>query len=165
MFAPKIAKIKRVASKDPKVIKQLESIFDSPERIYIDYANVRPWSTKLGWHIDLKRLKQFLDSFNTIEAVNFYNGYIEGDKRSKREIEELENQKYVVRTKPVKIMRFAIDASSIPSDSTALLDHFVRRALLRRYEINTIEYLNERFKDMNKKGEYYIEHQLLPSSP
>lgn len=49
-----------------------------------------------------------------------------------------------------------IDVSSIPSDSTALLDQFIRRALLRKYEINTIEYLNDRFRDMNKKGEYVI---------
>lgn len=157
MFIAKTDKIKEIAQANPDVITQLENIFGSSARLYIDYANVRPWSVKLGWHIDLKRLKQFLDSFSTIEAVNFYNGYIEGDERSRKEIEELENRKYVVRTKPVKIMQFSIDASSIPSDSTALLDQFIRRALLRKYEVGTIEYLNERFKDMNKKGEYYIE--------
>lgn len=54
-------------------------------------------------------------------------------------------------------MKFSINASRIPLDSTALLDRFVRRALLRKYEVGTIEYLNERFKDMNKKGEYFIE--------
>lgn len=157
MFIPKIEKVKQLAESSKAVISQLESIFGMSTRIYIDYANVRPWSNKLGWHIDLKRLKQFLDSFNTIEAINFYNGFIEGNQQSEKEIKELENKKYVVRTKPVKIMRFSIDTSSIPSDSTALLDHFIRRALLRKYEVSTIEYLNERFKDMNRKGEYYIE--------
>lgn len=125
--------------------------------MYIDYANVRPWSNKLHWHIDLKRLKQFFDSFNTIEAVNFYSGYLEGDEQSEEEIKEVENRKYIVRTKPVKIMHFSIDVSSIPLDSTALLDQFIRRSLLRKYEVGTIEYLNKRFEDMNKKGEYYIE--------
>jgi len=105
----------------------------------------------------LKRLKQFLDCFGNIKAINFYNGYIKGDKKSEREIKEIENQKYIVRTKPVKIMRLLIDASSIPTDSTALLDQFIRRALLRKYEVGTIEYLNDRFRDMNLKGEYYIE--------
>lgn len=157
MFIPKIEKIKQLTESGKAIMRQLESIFGMSTRIYIDYANVRPWSNKLGWHIDVRRLKQFLDSFNTIEAINFYNGFIEGNQQSEKEIKELENQKYVVRTKPVKIMRFPIDASSIPSDSTALLDHFIRRALLRKYEVSTIEYLNERFKDMNRKGEYYIE--------
>jgi len=157
MFTPKTEKIKKIAKDKQAVISQLEGIFDEPTRIYIDYANVRPWSNKLRWHIDLKRLKQFLDSFDTIKAVNFYNGYLEGNQQSKKEIKEVENQKYVVRTKPVKRMRFPIDASSIPPDSTALLSQFIRRALLRKYELETIEYLNERFKNMNKKGEYFIE--------
>lgn len=157
MFTPKTEKIKKIAKDKQAVISQLGSIFNKPTRIYIDYANVRPWSDKLGWHIDLKRLKQFFDSFDTIEAVNFYNGYLEGNKQSKRGIEEVESQKYVVRTKPVKVMRFSIDVSSIPLDSTALLNQFIRRALLRKYEVGTIEYLNECFKDMNRKGEYFIE--------
>lgn len=157
MFNPKTEKIKKLIEDSQTVIKQLENILGASTRMYIDYANVRPWSNKLGWHIDSKRLKQFLDSFSVIKAVNFYNGYIEGSERSEKEMKEIENQKYVVRTKPVKILRFPINASSVPSDSTVLLNQFVRRALLRKYEVVTIEYLNERFKDMNKKGEYYIE--------
>jgi len=157
MFTPKTEKIKDISENYHSVVSQLENIFGSSARIYIDYANVRPWSTRLNWHIDLKRLKQFLDSFEAIEAVNFYSGYIENDARSRADIEEIEERKYVVRTKPVKVMRLTIDASSIPPDSTALLDQFIRRALLRRYEVETIEYLNDRFKDINKKGEFYIE--------
>lgn len=157
MFNPKTEKIKKLAEDGQTVIEQLENVLGASTRMYIDYANVRPWSNKLGWHIDSKRLKQFLDSFSVIKAVNFYNGYLEGSEKSKKEMKEIEDQKYVVRTKPVKILRFPINASSIPSDSTALLDQFVRRALLRKYEVATIEYLNERFKDMNKKGEHYIE--------
>ena len=132
-------------------------MFNASTRVYIDYANVRPWSNKLKWHIDLKRLKQFLDSFNIIEAVNFYGGYLEGDERSEKEIKEVENQKYIVRTKPVKILQFSIDASSVSLDSTILIGRFIRRALLRKYEIATIEYLNKCFADMNKKSEFYIE--------
>jgi uncharacterized LabA/DUF88 family protein len=157
MFKPKTERIKNITQDKPEVIKQLESIFNDKTRVYIDYANVRPWSEKLGWHIELKRLKQFLDSFDTVEAVNFYNGYLAGNERSEKEKSEAEDNKYFLRTKPVKIMKFSIDVSSILADSTILLDQFVRRALLKKYEISTIEYLNERFKSMNKKGEYFIE--------
>ncbi len=157
VFNPKTKKIKNIAKNKQKVIIQLESIFDKKTNVYIDYANVRPWSEKLGWHIDLKRLKQFLDSFNTIKAINFYSGYIEGDEHSEKEKIEIERNKYILRTKPVKIMRFSIDASSIPNDSTALLDQFIKRSLLRRYEVSTVEFLNNRFKDMNTKSEYFIE--------
>mgnify|MGYP001570899041 FL=1 len=157
MFTPKTERIKNLVADKVAVIIGLEKLLDGSVRMYIDYANVRPWSTRLGWHVDLKRLKQFLDSFDTIEAVNFYGGYLAGDERSEQEIKDVENHKYVVRTKPVKIIQFPIDASSIPADSTALLDQFIKRSLLRKYEVSTIEYLNERFKDMNKKGELYIE--------
>lgn len=157
MFTPKTERIRDIANRNPELVKRLDGIFNATTRVYIDYANVRPWSTKLQWHIDLRRLKQFLDSFNTTKAINFYNGYLDGDAQSKKEIKDVEDRKYVVRTKPVKILRFPIDVSSIPKDSTALLDQFVRRALLRKYEVGTVEYLNERFRDMNKKGEFYIE--------
>ena len=159
MFTPKTQKIEKISRNKADVIKQLENIFATKTRIYIDYANVRPWSVKLGWHIDLKRLRQFLNSFDTIEenAVTFYNGYLAGNERSEKEKTEAENCKYVLRTKPVKIIKFSVDASSILPDSTVLLDQFIRRALLKKYEISTVEYLNERFKDMNKKGEYFIE--------
>ena len=157
MFKPKTDRIKEIAEYKQEVIKQLEDIFSDKTRVYIDYANVRPWSEKLGWHIELKRLKQFLDSFNTIEAVNFYNGYLAGNERSEKEKTEAENNKYFLRTKPVKIMTLSINASSILPDSTVLLSQFIRRALLKKYQITTVEYLNERFKDMNKGGEYFIE--------
>jgi uncharacterized LabA/DUF88 family protein len=157
MFKPKTEKIQNIARDKEKTILQLESIFALKTRMYIDYANVRPWSEKLGWHIDITRLKQLCDSFTTIEAVNFYNGFLEGNERSEKVKSEIENNKYILRTKPVKTMRLSIDVSSVSSDSTALLDQFIKRSLLRKYEIGTIEYLNDRFKDMNKRGEYYIE--------
>lgn len=157
MFTPKTERIENIAKDKQAVISQLDSIFSAKTRVYIDYANVRPWSEKLGWHIELKRLKQFLDSFDTIEAVNFYNGYLAGNERSEKEKTEAEDNKYFLRTKPVKIMKLSIDVSSILPDSTVLISQFIRRALLKKYEITTIEYLNERFKDMNKKGEYFIE--------
>jgi uncharacterized LabA/DUF88 family protein len=157
MFNPKTDRIKNIAENKQEVIKQLESIFADKTHVYIDYANVRPWSEKLGWHIELKRLKQFLDSFDMVEAVNFYNGYLAGNERSEKEKTEAEDNKYFLRTKPVKILTLSIDVSSILPDSTVLLSQFIRRALLKKYQITTIEYLNEKFKDMNKSGEYFIE--------
>ena len=157
MFTPKTERIKNIVKDKQEVIKQLENIFVTKTRVYIDYANIRPWSEKLGWHIELKRLKQFLDSFDTVETVNFYNGYLAGDERSEKEKSEAEDCKYILRTKPVKMLRFSIDASSVLPDSTVLLDQFISRALLKKYEISTIEYLNNCFGEMNKKGIFHIE--------
>jgi uncharacterized LabA/DUF88 family protein len=158
MFKPFTKKLAGLAGTEPKVIKELESLLKGKTFMYIDYANVRPWSEKLGWHIDLKRLKQFLNSFQNIGEVKFYSGTLEGDSKSEEEVRHIREAGYLLRTKPVKIMRLSIDTKSIPSlEDKALLKQFIRRALLRKYTGETIEYLNRRFAEMNAAGERFIE--------
>ncbi len=84
MFTAKTERIKELAGKYPRRIDELERVLDRPTNVYIDYANVRPWATKLGWHMDLKRLKQFLDSFDTIRAIKLYQGTLAGDPESEQ---------------------------------------------------------------------------------
>ncbi|MBI5729360.1 MAG: hypothetical protein HY983_03955 [Candidatus Magasanikbacteria bacterium] len=48
MFRPKTQRIADITIDKQEVIQQLEGIFNATTRIYIDYANVRPWSIKLG---------------------------------------------------------------------------------------------------------------------
>ena len=157
MFIAKTEKIRKLAGERDAIVKNLELLFENNVGIYIDYANVRPWSTKLGWNIELKRLKQFLDSFENIKFVKVYNGTLKEDEKSE-ELQKLMKKifKDGFKTKPVKIMKRSIDYSSIKSTATDLLDGFIRRCLLRKYDIETIEYLNEKFREMNQKGIYYI---------
>lgn len=157
MFNPKTDRIKRVAEANPKTIEQLEMLFEGRVRIYIDYANVRPWAEKLGWHIDLRRLKQFFESFDNIGSVKFYTGTLLGDSKSEALVLEVNNLGYDLKTKPVKIMQFSVDATSIDPQSTALLKQFIKQSLLRKYDVATIEHLNKKFADMNVQGVYSIE--------
>ncbi len=139
MFNPKTDRIKRIADANPKAVEQLERLFAGQVRMYIDYANVRPWAEKLGWHIDLKRLKQFLESFDNISSVKFYTGTLLGDHKSEALVSDLNNLGYDLKTKPVKIMQFSVDATSIDPQSTALLKQFIKQSLLRKYDVATIE--------------------------
>lgn len=158
MVIPKTPKIEGLAKANPKAISEIEKLLAGNVYMYIDYANVRPWSTKLKWHIDLKRLKQFLDSFDMIKEVKFYHGTLEGNESSEQEISTANTCNYTVRTKPVKIMRFSIDVRGISSiEDKSLLEQFIRKSLLRKYSAETIEYLNQRFEDMNKLDEFFIE--------
>src|SRR3989338_9426393 len=131
MFKTISEQIKRIATQKAEVIKQLESLLIGRTNVYIDYANVRPWANRLKWHIDLKRLKRFLDSFDNIDVVKFYYGTLKGDAESEKRIEDVKNLGYQVRTKPVKIMNFSIDVSSIDPQSPALLKSFISGALLK----------------------------------
>lgn len=157
MFQPKTERIKQLAIKYSLRIKELERIFDKSTNIYIDFANVFRWQEKLGWHIDLKRLKQLLDSFDAISRVKFYQGKLIGDIHSEHFIKEVEQYGYIVITKPVKVMRLSIDVSSIPQDSPEIIKQFIRAPLLQKFSVETIIYLNSRLKELNSQGIMYIE--------
>ena len=157
MFQPKTEKIEKLAEIFPSRINELDTIFDKKTNIYIDFANVIRWQEKLGWHIDLKRLKQLLDSFDVIGEVRFYNGTLVGDTASEHFINEVRKYGYSVVTKPVKIMRLSIDVSSISQDSPEILKQFIRAPLLQKLNIETIEFLNVRLKKLNQQGIMYIE--------
>lgn len=157
MFTPKTEKIKELSQKYPHRIKDLESIFDKATNVYIDFANVFRWQEKLGWHISLKRLKQLFDSFVSINQIKFYSGTLTEDVKSQRIIDEAKALGYVVVTKPVKIMRLSIDISSIPLNSPEILKQFIRDSLLKKLNIETIEFLNGKLKELNQQGIMFIE--------
>ncbi len=157
MFIPKTQKIQELALRYENRIKELELIFSKPTNIYIDYANVRPWATKLGWHVELKRLKQFLSSFDTVHTVKIYSGTLVGNKESEAQCKDMEKLGYTVITKPVKIMKKSIDISSISPSSPDILKNFVRQSLLQKLKVETVEYLNRQLKGLNNQGIFYIE--------
>ena len=157
MFNPKTEKIEKLAKQYPEIITKLEGIFAGKTNIYIDYANVAYWQNKLGWRFDIKRLKRFLDSFDNINAVKIYYGTLDGDKRSEELMNAFAKYNYDVKTKPVKIMRWSIDVSSIESNSPAILRDFISKPLLRKFKLETIEYLNQQLKELNDQGMKYIE--------
>ena len=157
MFNPKTERIKKLAKLFPERIRELENIFTGSVNVYIDYGNVFRWQNKLKWHIDVKRLKQLLDSFSTINEIKFYDGTLEESEKSKQWINYLKSLGYYVRTKPVKIMRLSIDVSSIQRNSPALLENFIKKSLLRKLDLETIEFLNSKLAELNNKGIFYIE--------
>ena len=72
MFKARTTKIEKIANLFPNNIQELEVIFNQPSAIYIDFANIIPWQDKLKRKIDIKRLKQFLDSFTNVKKIIFY---------------------------------------------------------------------------------------------
>lgn len=157
MFKPKTQKIENLAELLPTRINELEKIFERKTNIYIDYANVRPWAQKLGWHVDLRRLKQLLDSFDTINKVKIYAGTLQGDFASEKLVDDLKKAGYEVVTKPVKIMKLSIDISGIPIDSPDVIKNFVNRSLLKQLKLENITQLNDWLLLLNNQGIKYIE--------
>ena len=156
-FTPKTERIAMLAGRYAGRIVELSTVFDRPTSVYIDYANVRPWSERLGWHVDLKRLKQFLDSFEAIRSVKLYQGTLVGDVVSENLIRDAKAAGYEVHTKPVKIMRLPINVSSVAPDSPDILNNFVRTPLLRKLKLEAIIYINDQLRDLNRQGTLWIE--------
>jgi uncharacterized LabA/DUF88 family protein len=152
VFTPFTERIKQLQIKLPQVVAQLDTLFDKPTNIYIDFANAIHWQERLGWKISLKRMKQFFDSFPNIREVKFYNGEMPGSLESLELINDAKRKNYVVRSKLVKRINLSINVSSIPLDSTIIIGQFMREALLKKLTIENIEYLNNALKELNKKG-------------
>lgn len=157
MFKAKTDRIGKLAELFPDVVTELERIFIAPTNLYLDWQNIIHWQDRLGWHIDAKRLKQFLDSFDAVKVVSLYTGTLDGHERSQKEIEDFKEMDYRVETKPVKIMPYSIDASSVPANSPALLQPFIKKPLLSILNLETIEYLNGQLGNLNKQGILQIE--------
>ena len=158
MFQAKTEKINLLAKLFPNRITELEELFNCNTKVYIDFANVRPWADKLGWHVEPVRVKQFLDSFSTIKEVRIYNGTLAGDRESEKNNKELaKHYGSGFITKPVKIMKKSIDVSSIPAGSADILKNFIRHSLLRQLKVETIEYLNQKLAELNKQGIFFIQ--------
>jgi len=158
MFTPNTDRIKKLAEKYSKRISDLEVMFDRPTKLYIDFANVRPWSEQLGWHIDLPRVKQFFDSFDMVKDISVYNGLLCGDLVSEHEnktFAKYYGSSYI--TKNVKVTKKSINMSSVSKHSPDILKSFVRASLLNELKIKTVDYLNEELLVMNQRGVFYLE--------
>src|SRR3989338_3462531 len=142
MFKPKTDRIKQLAAIFPDTAQELERMFSGPTNVYIDWQNVIHWQDRIGWHFHLKRIKQLLDSFDTVKKVKLYTGTFEGNQKSKDSIAEALGAGYEVRTKPVKKMKMSIDVSSIPRNSPFVLENFIKKSLLSRLDLTTVEFLN-----------------------
>ncbi|HCM82908.1 MAG: hypothetical protein UW22_C0006G0043 [Candidatus Gottesmanbacteria bacterium GW2011_GWB1_44_11c] len=157
MFKPKTERIEKLSKLFPDRIKELSNIFSSKTNVYLDWANMFHWSSRLKWHIQVKRLKQLFNSFSTINTVNLYNGILDGDDGSKQFMEDAKSYDYITISKPVKIMRLSIDVSGIPANSPTVLENFIKKPLLRKLNIETIEYLNGKLKELYDQGTKYLE--------
>lgn len=159
MFSPKNENIKSLAELNQKMIQQLENFFDKNTNVYIDFANVLGWQKKLNWRIDIIRLKEFLDSFSNIKSVKFYYGTLAGDKNSERIINDAKTGGYEIITKPVKIIKIPINALSIPLNSAIILEDFIKKPLLLKFDLETIEFINSKIRGLNEQGIFYLEHR------
>jgi uncharacterized LabA/DUF88 family protein len=159
LFKALAPEIETLAKKYSRQVLELESLFDRKTNLYLDYANLKNWSSKLGWRVDMRKLITLLRSFDTVHEIKLYYGTIAGNDASEKRMERFNNLGYKVITKPVKMIRLSVDVSSLSSRSaTDILRNFVNVELLKQLKIESVEYLNDRLRELNKLGITHLDH-------
>jgi uncharacterized LabA/DUF88 family protein len=158
MFTAQTKRIAALVEKFPHVVIDLDPIFGAGSaNVYIDYGNVAFWADRLKWHVDLKRLKQLIDSFSGPTVTKFYYGTRTGDAKSEEIIRHTAELGYEVFTKNVKTIKLSIDVSSVSPDSPDILRNLVCPPLLKTMNIQTIEHLNDHLRTLNRSGLLHFE--------
>src|SRR3989344_7798389 len=135
-------------------------------KIYIDGANMFYTQKKLGWFIDWKQIKDFLQEKWDVSEVRYYTGVKSDDEKMASFLRYLDNVGITSITKPIKVIKVddnhpskklynysEIYKSNCDVEITADI-------LLERKEVDEIilftgdsdfQYLIKRLKDIGKK--------------
>jgi uncharacterized LabA/DUF88 family protein len=152
VFKAKTFPLQFAADNHKERIATLETLLTAKTIVYIDFGNVREWKKRLGWEIDLTKLKDFLDSFGVLE-VRFYFGTLKGDASAAKFMTFVHRTGYTIRTKSVKKMHHSIDATSVANRrSPDVLKSFVDTTLLKMLRPEAIEYFNDELRSLNARG-------------
>jgi uncharacterized LabA/DUF88 family protein len=138
---------------------EISGLFVGDTHVYIDYANIRKACLRLGWRVNLKKLKQMLDATGKVKNVGFYFGTLVGDKGSQGFMARARKEGFAVVTKPVKCMNLSINASSTSIQSPDILRNFISETLIRSLKVEAIQYLNQQLLDLNKLGTLSLEER------
>lgn len=157
MFKPKTFALEFAAGNHAERVSSLEKLLTDRTIVYIDFGNVREWRKRLGWEIDLKKLKDFLDSFG-VKEVRFYFGTLRNDESASRFMTFVHRCGYKIRTKAVKKMQLSIDLSNVADPhSKDLLASFMDKTLLNRLSREAIACLNNELRALNGNGFLHLE--------
>ena len=130
-------------------LDELRSWIEGTTHVYIDYANVRAKCEKKHWTLDLLKTYNVLRGLGTVPSIKIYFGTIVGNRSSEGFVALLRRIQYEVITKPVKFINLSIDVSGIPKDSPDIVRNFIEPCLLRKLNVEAIEYLNGHLRALN----------------
>jgi uncharacterized LabA/DUF88 family protein len=157
MFNARTFALNFAAQNHAERVSYLEKLLTDRTIVYIDFGNVREWRKRLGWEIDLEKLKLFLDSFG-VKEVRFYFGTLPQDESANRFMKFVHSQGYKIRTKKVKKLQLSIDLTNTADPcSQDVLASFMDKALLRLLSPGAIAYLNNEIRELNRRGQLTLE--------
>lgn len=135
-------------------------------KVYIDGANMFYTQKKLGWFVDWKKVKDYLQGKWDILEIRYYTGVKPDDEKMASFLRYLDNVRITPITKPIKVIKLSNDhpLKKLYNYSEMYKSNcdveITTDILLERAEIDEIilfsgdsdfQYLIKRLKDLGKK--------------
>ena len=135
-------------------------------KVYIDGANMFYTQKKLGWFVDWKKMKDYLNEKRDVLEMRYYTGLKPNDEKMARFLRYLDNVGINPITKPVKIIKISNEhpLSKLHGYSEIYKSNcdveITTDILLERKEIDEVilfsgdsdfRYLIKKLKDLGKK--------------
>lgn len=99
-------------------------------KVYIDGANMFYTQKKLGWLVDWKKARVYLNEKYALKEVRFYSSYKKGKKGDQAFLQRLKKLGFTIISKPLKFIEDEVTGKAVPK---ANFDVEITRDIL--YEI------------------------------
>ena len=145
-------------------------------KVYIDGANIFYTQKKLGWSLDWKRIKNYIESNKEVLEWKYYVGIKDADENMPRYLRYLNKIGFSVFTKPLKKIkivnneilfevykkRYIYKANfDVEMAVDILLDKSMHNEIIIFSGDSDFQYLIKKLKDIGKKIEVYSSRKTI----
>lgn len=135
-------------------------------KIYIDGANIFYTQKQIGWTIDWKKVKKYLNKNSQIIEMRYYTGVKENDIKMSKYLNYFDKIGITTVTKPIKIIKTGkgiIFKSNFDVEMTTdvLLDRISIDKIILFTGDSDFNYLIKKLKDLGKYVVVYSSRKML----
>ncbi|MEK7495707.1 MAG: NYN domain-containing protein [Patescibacteria group bacterium] len=140
---------------------------DKPKaKIYIDGANIFYTQKQIGWNIDWKKVKKYLEKKSEIVEMRYYTGVKNNDVKMSKYLNYFDKVGITTVTKPIKIIKTSngnIFKSNFDVEMTTdvLLDRILLDKIILFTGDSDFNYLIKKLKDLGKYVVVYSSRKML----
>ncbi|MEK7597631.1 MAG: NYN domain-containing protein [Patescibacteria group bacterium] len=138
----------------------------SKAKVYIDGANIFYTQKQIGWNIDWKKVKKYLEKKSEIIEMRYYTGVKKNDIKMSKYLNYFDKIAITTVTKPIKIIK-TINGNIFKSnfDVEMATDVLLDRVLVDKIILFTgdsdFNYLIKKLKDLGKYVVVYSSRKML----
>jgi len=141
-------------------------MFKPKAKVYIDGANIFYTQKQIGWNIDWRKVKKFLNKKSQIIEMRYYTGVKKNDTKMSKYLKYFDNIGVTTVTKPIKVIKTKsgnIFKSNFDVEMTTdvLLDRILVEQIIFFTGDSDFNYLIKKLKDLGKYVIVYSSRKML----